>query len=107
MPGCGKQLTDPAWSGVNGELAHIYGARPGSSRFAADVPLTGPENLIILCPNHHREIDVLAPQEWPAARLLQIKREHEARWVEPRWATPTMLDAYVAMLLAHRAELGD
>jgi hypothetical protein len=36
-------------------------------------------NLILLCPNHHSEIDKLA-DVWPSSKLHQIKEEHE-KWV--------------------------
>jgi hypothetical protein len=35
------------------------------------------ENRILLCPNHHREIDRQA-NAWPVSRLRQVKADHEA-----------------------------
>lgn len=66
-----------------GEMAHIEGENPGSARYNPD--MTDDEravydNLILLCPTHHAEIDKNLRQ-YPAAKLRQIKKDHE-KWVE-------------------------
>lgn len=73
-----------------GEMAHIIAKRKGGAR--GDLPMVGNingyENLILLCPNHHTEVDnnegSFAPE-----RLHQIKNEHEA---------------YVRQVFAHQSE---
>lgn len=40
------------------------------------------ENLILLCPNHHSEVDKI-PDNWPADRLIEAKSQHE-KWVSER-----------------------
>lgn len=40
------------------------------------------DNLILLCPNHHSEVDK-NPGPWPIERLRETKAEHE-RWVSER-----------------------
>jgi HNH endonuclease len=71
-------------AGVLGEVAHIVAESPdgprGSDPLVADLR-NEYGNLILLCPNHHTEIDKLQPDLYTVARLHQIKYEHE-RWVQ-------------------------
>lgn len=64
-----------------GEIAHIVGVRPGAPRHDPDVPppqLHELNNLLLLCPNCHTEIDK-SPAQFPADKLRQIKAEHIQR----------------------------
>lgn len=75
--------TDDGVNMVIGEMAHIEGENPGSARYNAN--MTGDErnsydNLILLCPNHHTEIDK-NPVQYPVDKLKQIKSDHE-KWLE-------------------------
>jgi hypothetical protein len=66
-----------------GEMAHIEGENPGSARYnpeTTDEQRSSYENLILLCPNHHRIIDN-DELENTIEKLRQVKKEHE-RWVE-------------------------
>jgi hypothetical protein len=86
--GCEVKLADPAWTGVNADIAHICGERPGSPRF--DPTMTDDErddfdNLILLCPNHHRLIDALEPAIYTVEMLREMKHRHESR-SQRRWA---------------------
>jgi hypothetical protein len=65
---------------VIGDEAHIVARQPGGARYE---PLSaherdGYDNLILLCPNHHRVIDTQAA-DWSVDRLKRCKIEHEAR----------------------------
>lgn len=65
-----------------GEVAHIVGEKITGPRGDADMPLeqrSSVANLLLLCPNHHTEIDK-HPDIWTTERLKQIKCEHED-WV--------------------------
>lgn len=69
-------------SALIGEMSHIVaesdnGPRGHSSLSTEERDLHS--NLILLCRNHHGEIDQ-KPAIWPVERLRQIKAEHEA-WV--------------------------
>lgn len=80
FPGCDQKLADVDWPTVQAEICHIYGLNPNSARHdpsMTDEERNSFENLILLCPNHHRLIDDLEPQHWPAERLLQLKADHE------------------------------
>ena len=68
---------------IIGEMAHIKGEKPNSSRH--DPNMTDQErnsysNLIMVCRNHHKEIDD-QPSTYTVEKLHQIKKEHEI-WVE-------------------------
>lgn len=80
FPGCDQRLADPAWPSVQAEICHIAGLQEGSARFdpsMTDEERNAFENLLLLCPNHHRFIDALEPDRWPIDRLLELKMEHE------------------------------
>jgi hypothetical protein len=64
------------------EIAHICGAKPGSARY--DPSMTDEErrhfsNLILLCKPHHKTVDSLHPDDYPAHLLRQWKTEHERK----------------------------
>lgn len=62
-----------------GEMAHIYGEKSGSARYSAEFPkekINSCDNLILICPNHHTEIDK-QPAAYPAEKLIKIKNDHE------------------------------
>lgn len=67
-----------------GEIAHIRGVRPTAARF--DKSMTneerrGYENLLLLCPTHHTQVDATAGRlAHTVQELEQIKRDHEARF---------------------------
>lgn len=48
-----------------------------------------PDNLVLLCPTHHRLIDT-APSNWPPERVRQLKAEHET------WVSRTLAQAHSA-----------
>lgn len=61
-----------------GEMAHIIARNKGGAR--GDLPfqgdINGYQNLILLCPNHHTEVDN-NPDAYPPEELRRIKDEHE------------------------------
>ena len=78
-PGCDQRLADPQWGGVRADIAHIRGEKPGAARYSPEMSekdRNSVDNLMLLCPNHHREVDRLCPQDWPADRLMEIKAKH-------------------------------
>ena len=65
-----------------GEQAHIVGDKPGSARShstLSDEERNSYHNLILLCPNHHTEIDK-NEEDWPVEKLYHLKSSHEL-WV--------------------------
>jgi hypothetical protein len=96
FPNCTLALIDDAGC-VTGEICHIHARSPNGPRYE---PLQTAEerhafdNLILMCPQHHKRIDE-APEEFTAARLKTFKTEHEARKLE----TPPPSDAIIQALL--------
>lgn len=73
-----------------GEMAHIIAKRKAGARgglpFQGEI--NGYKNLILLCPNHHTEVDN-NEDAYPPERLHQLKDEHEA---------------YVRQVFAHQSQ---
>lgn len=66
---------------TNVQIAHIRGASLGSARYDSsmtDTERANFDNLLLLCKPHHDVVDKLAPAEWPAAVLKEIKATREA-----------------------------
>jgi len=93
FPGCRSILvlprteTDP--HARIGQAAHIYayskdGPRPKPDNFPAE-DINKYENLILLCANHHLEVDN-QPNNYTAEYLRQLKADHES-WVSERLVT--------------------
>ena len=86
LPDCRIELfvTEPGYDPVCiiGEMGHVIGSSDAGPRSDSGKVLSERdryENLILLCRNCHRKIDVLAEQ-YPTERLQRIKADHEA-WV--------------------------
>lgn len=96
---CDEQLTDPAWEGVNADIAHIIGLNHGSARHICNFPnVNGFDNLLLLCKNHHNRVDALEPSKYSVDDLLALKQRAEERaekW--QTWTTDERLEEYVAM----------
>lgn len=79
---CKLELTADGSLETLGEMAHIVARSPNGPRGTQDLPLNDPDsydNLILLCPTHHVQVDK-DPAAWSVARLLAAKADHEA-WV--------------------------
>lgn len=60
-----------------GERCHIHGKREGAARFILQQENNDTyDNLILLCPRHHKMIDDM-PEKFPVEYLLSIKHQHE------------------------------
>lgn len=101
IPACEMKLADPAWRGVQADIAHIHGKRPSAPRYdpsMTDDDRRSFDNLLLVCPNHHRLIDLLNPDDYTAERLRQIKATHEGRCAGT-WATDEQLSRYATLLI--------
>jgi hypothetical protein len=67
---------------LTGEIAHIVGAKLDAARgrAAISVDRDDPENLLLLCRDHHKIIDD-NEDEYPTERLHQVRSEYLA-WLE-------------------------
>jgi len=77
--GCNEQLVKR--NILMGDVCHIRGEKPGSPRYDAaqtDEQRRAAENLILLCPNHHREIDADV-ENYSIETLSGMKADHECR----------------------------
>ncbi|SYX86914.1 Shedu anti-phage system protein SduA domain-containing protein [Paenibacillus alvei] len=67
--------------GLFGDICHITALSPGGQRYTSENAVENQifiENLLLLCPNHHRLVDAYAEiytTEW----LKETKRNHEVR----------------------------
>lgn len=81
-PGCNeecvKYYTDTGENIVLGEMAHIIAHSPDGPRGDGVGKNDTYENLILLCPTHHNEIDK-NPEAFPHEMLNDWKKEHEKR----------------------------
>ena len=83
-PGCTNPLVEPSTEQsspvVIGHICHIYAISPSGPRWQEGITereLNSPENLILLCPNHHVVVDC-QPETYTAELLKQWKEDHEA-----------------------------
>jgi len=79
---CKIELTPDGEIETIREIAHIISQSPDGPRGEESLPVNNRNdysNLILLCPNHHSEIDKI-PESWPTIRLQKIKGEHEKWW---------------------------
>jgi len=79
---CKIELTPDGDDFTLGEMAHIVSRSLDGPRGSVEMPIAERDdyaNLILLCPNHHKEIDRNVSQ-WSRQELLRSKAEHE-RWV--------------------------
>ena len=88
---------------VIGEMAHVIARRPDGPRGNATAGGDTYENLILLCPTHHTEIDKAPDGTFSAEILFAWKQEHEMRVFEalgtPSFTTRCCLATYVQRLL--------
>jgi tetratricopeptide (TPR) repeat protein len=81
FPGCALPLVDPDSGAVLGEICHVRARSPGGPRYDAtqtEEQCHAFENLLLLCPSHHKIVDD-NPDVYPVERLLEIKARHEAQ----------------------------
>lgn len=108
--GCDEKLTAPAWKEANAEIAHICGERPGAPRFDPAMSVderNSYDNLMLLCPKHHKLIDRLDPDCHTVAVLREMKAKSELHGSTSRaWATDVELVRF-ALLLMRSLASGD
>lgn len=80
-PNCDEDLTAIVTTGgyVVGEMAHVIGNKPTAARGIPEGGSDDYENLILLCPTHHRHIDKAPEGEYTVEMLQDWKKRHEAK----------------------------
>jgi hypothetical protein len=80
FPECDKQFFPPENNNANlSEICHIEADKEGGARYNVDSNdqyRNSYENLILLCPNHHKLIDDSA-NDYPVETLRKMKKDHE------------------------------
>lgn len=102
LPECEERLADPEWAASLGEIGHIHGLRPEAPRFASWLSakeVNAYENLLLLCPSCHKKVDRVHVEDYPADRLLEIKRDHEGnRHGGEGWCSESVLTDHIRQL---------
>jgi hypothetical protein len=85
-PGCNRNLIGDYVSGVFdrnfGFVAHIVAEKPNGPRgdaIRSPALVDDLSNLMLLCSDHHKLIDVIQEKEHPEERLKEMKAAHERR----------------------------
>jgi len=105
-PGCEEEcitFLDPDDPTVIGEMAHVIARKPDGPRGVPDGGDDTYENLILLCPTHHRQVDKAHEGVYPATALHRWKQRHEERvrqsFLSPRYSDRTQLAGAIKRLL--------
>ena len=106
FPSCCEDLI-PVLSGsdptVIGEMAHVIAQSPAGPRGTSDRGPDTYENLILLCPTHHRMVDKAMPGTYPPDLLRSWKADREKErclLAVPRVTSKDALFGEVRRLLA-------
>lgn len=105
-PDCRRKLTAVGAEGVTflvGEMAHQIAQKPGGPRGVTGGGSDRYDNLILLCPTHHREIDKAPIETFPLEMLTEWKTSHEA-WVDS-WGDAPSFEAVEQMAVAIHEKL--
>jgi hypothetical protein len=97
---CEENLTRAEWAQVNAEIAHIKGEKPTSARYdpdQADTDRQGYDNLMLLCPKHHKLIDRLEPLDYDVPRLVEMRELHISHEAAVQWATDEQLEIFAIL----------
>ncbi len=103
FPGCNLPLVDLGSGTVLGEICHIKARSPEGPRYDPDQDEKERhafENLLLLCPAHHKIVDD-NPDEYTVEWLLETKAQHEAQAA----GGPELADD-AARQLARQLEIG-
>lgn len=95
-PGCEHEcirFLDSADPTVIGEMAHVIAKKPDGPRGHAGGGEDTYENLILLCPTHHAEIDKAPEGAFSVELIHKWKRTHEER-VRNSFLSPKFADRY-------------
>jgi hypothetical protein len=82
FPKCDTNLIDMTLNQVLGEICHIKAQNPGGPRYdhtQSDSERNDFNNLILLCPTHHKVIDS-DEESYTVSRLQKIKNDHESKF---------------------------
>jgi hypothetical protein len=83
MPGCKHVIIDSKGAMI-GQICHIEAAMPNGARFnkdQTDEQRRALSNLVLICANHHIEIDSkLHEEKWTVEKVRKLKADHESKF---------------------------
>ncbi len=97
FPNCNTPLVDKGIGTLTGEICHIKGKKTESSRYdpnQSDEERHGFDNLVLMCPLHHKIIDDDAGF-YTISRLKEIKVEHEKIHAEGREPSDEIVNLFI------------
>lgn len=93
MPSCEVQLVYEKVNAVKGIICHIEAASEGGPRYNLHQTKEQRydfENLVILCPNCHKDIDT-NPEKYTVEDIRKFKEEHESKFKKNQYTIPEHL----------------
>jgi hypothetical protein len=99
-PGCSERIVCLESGKVFGEICHIRSGATDGPRYDPDYPLekiNKPENLLLMCPPHHKDIDS-DDGIYPTAAILDMKTAHQVN-MRSQLELPEKSAEYFATLL--------
>jgi len=106
FPNCNYQLTIEK---NQSQMAHIISSKPNGPRHIPNYNNGNYDvenNIILLCPNHHVEIDS-NPEKFPCEMLIKMKRNHEEfvqNKLKPTSYTQTFINNFISICLKNHIE---
>jgi len=82
FPNCSEKLYNRKNTTLLAEFCHINAISPNGPRFdpaLSQEQINSLDNLFVLCPNHHKEIDSNI-DKYSAEVLMKMKKDHEAKF---------------------------
>jgi hypothetical protein len=104
FPDCNEEIANPKNTTVVSEICHIEAAEQSGVRYNPDSDddcRNNFENLILLCPNHHTEIDNPDnASKYTVEVLRKMKQEHEAKMLKPEQLqkNPSVLNEIIKLI---------
>ena len=86
---CEEVLIDPDGMSIMAEICHIQARSPKGPRYNPEMTEEerwGFDNLILMCPNHHKMIDDMYPDRYTVELLHQMKNTSIESGARSRWA---------------------
>jgi hypothetical protein len=104
FPKCNTPLVDPQSGSIVGEICHIKGDKKnGAARYdknQSDKERQGFANLFLLCNVHHKIVDD-DEVSYTVERLVQMKKDHEARHKGPPPVDAATAEKFVTVAITN------
>lgn len=103
FPKCPTPLVDPKSGSIVGEICHIKGEKmdaPRHDKHQSDKERHGFDNLLLLCNVHHKIVDD-DDKAYTVERLIQMKKDHEARHKTPPPVDDATAERFVTVAIAN------